>query len=66
MSVFYQTQSQSIHVSGKTYPYREILRGLGGQYQAQDKSWLLPLNDESLKKIEELCKKHWWRQTKSR
>jgi exodeoxyribonuclease VII large subunit len=43
-------------VSGKTYPYRELLRNLGGQYQAQDKSWLLPLNDENLKKVEELCR----------
>jgi exodeoxyribonuclease VII large subunit len=56
MSVFYLTQSQSILVSGKTYPYREILRGLGGQYQAQDKSWLLPLNDASLKQVQELCR----------
>ncbi len=56
MSVFYQTQTESIRVSGKTYPYRDLLRTLGGQYQAQDKSWLLPLNDESLKKIDELCR----------
>jgi len=56
MSVYYITQSQSILVSGKTYPYREVLRNLGGQYQAQDKSWLLPLNDESLQKIDELCR----------
>ncbi|HYX33072.1 MAG TPA: exodeoxyribonuclease VII large subunit [Oligoflexus sp.] len=56
MSVYYITQSQCILVSGKTYPYREVLRNLGGQYQAQDKSWLLPLNDESLQKIEELCR----------
>lgn len=56
MSVYYITQTQTILVSGKTYPYRELLRNLGGQYQAQDKSWLLPLNDEILKKVEELCK----------
>jgi exodeoxyribonuclease VII large subunit len=56
MSVYYITQSQGILVSGKTYPYREVLRNLGGQYQAQDKSWLLPLNDEILQKIEELCR----------
>jgi exodeoxyribonuclease VII large subunit len=56
MSVYYITQSQCILVSGKTYPYREVLRNLGGQYQAQDKSWLLPLNDDILQKVEELCR----------
>jgi exodeoxyribonuclease VII large subunit len=56
MSVYYITQSQCILVSGKTYPYRELLRNLGGQYQAQDKSWLLPLNEENLKKVEDLCR----------
>ncbi len=56
MSVYYITQSQGILVSGKTYPYREVLRNLGGQYQAQDKSWLLPLNDDILQKVDELCR----------
>ena len=56
MSVFFQTETETIVVTGKTYPYRELLREFGGQYRSQDKAWLLPLSDSNLLKIEELCR----------
>ncbi|MCX6129884.1 MAG: exodeoxyribonuclease VII large subunit [Proteobacteria bacterium] len=56
MSVFFQTEIEAIVVTGKTYPYRDLLRGLGGQYRSQDKAWLLPLNEGNLVKVEELCR----------
>jgi hypothetical protein len=56
MSVFYQTEAQVIRVSGKTYPYRELLRNLGGVYQSEDKSWCIPNLGENLSKVEELCR----------
>ncbi len=56
MSVYFQEEDQSIIVRGKTYPYRDLMRSLGGEYVAAEKTWMLPLNTSNLERIAELCK----------
>jgi len=56
VSIFFQTDSNTIIVSGKTYPYREDLRSLGAQYMSQDKVWHLPNTAPNLLRVEELCR----------
>ncbi len=56
MSVYFHQEEQHILVQGKTYPYRDLMRTLGGQYQAADKIWLLPSTPENLERITELCR----------
>ncbi len=56
MSVYFQHNEQHILVQGKTYPYRDLMRTMGGQYQAAEKIWLIPTNPENLARIQELCR----------
>jgi hypothetical protein len=45
-----------IIISGKTYPYKESIRSLGGRFQGGDKVWHLPVSDDVLTQVESLCK----------
>ncbi|MBC7659079.1 MAG: exodeoxyribonuclease VII large subunit [Chitinophagaceae bacterium] len=56
MSVYYVLGTETILVKGKTYPYREVMRSLGAQYNAGDKSWLVPNTPDNVAKVGELCK----------
>ncbi len=56
MSVYYVLSEATLLVKGKTYPYREVMRSLGAQYNAVDKSWMLPNTPENFSKVSELCK----------
>jgi exodeoxyribonuclease VII large subunit len=56
VSVYFQKDEQRIVLHGKTYPYRDMIRALGGQYQASDKTWTLPLTPEILQRVSDLCK----------
>lgn len=56
MSVYYVLSEASILVKGKTYPYRELMRSLGAQYNANDKSWIVPNTPENVSRVGELCK----------
>ena len=56
MSVYYVLNDASILVKGKTYPYREVLRSLGAQYNASDKSWIVPNSPDNVSRVGELCK----------
>lgn len=55
MSVYFEHDQQTIIVRGKTYPYRDLMRSLGGQYQAVEKTWAVPMSQENLQKVSELC-----------
>ncbi len=57
MSVYFEHDQQTIIVRGKTYPYRDLMRTLGGQYLAVEKTWALPMNEENFRQISELCKR---------
>lgn len=56
MSVYFEHDQQIIIVRGKTYPYRELMRSLGGQYMAPEKLWTLPMSPDNLQKVSELCR----------
>ncbi|MBC7533704.1 MAG: exodeoxyribonuclease VII large subunit [Oligoflexus sp.] len=56
MSVYYVLSDASILVKGKTYPYREVMRSLGAQYNASDKSWIVPNTPDNVSRVGELCK----------
>lgn len=56
MSVFFVNDEVRITIRGKTYPYRDLIRSLGGQYEAGEKIWSLPYSPENLQKVSELCK----------
>lgn len=56
MSVYYVLSDTSILVKGKTYPYRELMRSLGAQYNANDKSWIVPNTPDNVSRVGELCK----------
>lgn len=56
MSLYYALGDGGILVQGKTYPYRDRMRALGAQYNAVDKSWIVPHSPENIALVAELCK----------
>ena len=56
MSVYYVLSEESILVKGKTYPYRDVMRSLGAQYNAGDKSWTVPNTPDNILRVGELCR----------
>ena len=57
MAIYYKELDQHIIVSGKTYPYRERIKQLGGRFQSQSKVWLIPHSQQGLAEIAQLCKR---------
>lgn len=56
MVLYYRQVEDTIIVSGKTYPYKEQIKALGGRFQSEGKVWTLPAGDEGLREIQRLCK----------
>ena len=57
MAIFYEQQEDRILVTGKTYPYREAIKALGGRFQGDQRCWSVPGTDPALEKIRELCRR---------
>lgn len=56
LAIYYRIVDQIIIVSGKTYPYKEQIKSLGGRFQSPSKIWQIQNNHENLERIDELCK----------
>lgn len=56
MVVYYKQFKESINISGKTYPYRDVIKSLGGRFNSDDKSWSVPTSDQILFEVKKLCK----------
>ncbi|SMF21774.1 exodeoxyribonuclease VII large subunit [Pseudobacteriovorax antillogorgiicola] len=57
MAIYYRQVDDIIIVSGKTYPYKDIIKSCGGRFQGGDKVWAIPINDAALTEIKALCKR---------
>lgn len=57
MAIYYRKLADQILITGKTYPYRDMIRSFGGKFQTTEKTWLLPLDDTTLTEIAALCKR---------
>ena len=57
MAIYYRQIDDIIIVSGKTYPYKDIIKSCGGRFQGADKVWAIPISDTSLEEIKKLCKR---------
>ena len=57
MAIYYRQIDDLIIISGKTYPYKDIIKGFGGRFQGADKVWAVPASDDSLKEVKQLCKR---------
>jgi exodeoxyribonuclease VII large subunit len=56
MSVHYRAIGSAIILFGNTYPLRERIKALGGRYNGPDKNWRLPLSEQNLSLVDELCR----------
>ncbi|MFW7377598.1 MAG: exodeoxyribonuclease VII large subunit [Oligoflexus sp.] len=56
MAIYYRHLDEHIVVSGKTYPYRDIIKSYGGRFENSQRVWHIPHNEASLKAIDELCR----------
>lgn len=57
MAIYYRKLVDQILITGKTYPYRDMIRSFGGKFQTAEKTWLLPLNEAILSEVAALCKR---------
>ena len=55
MSLYFRKQNNSILIMGQTYQHRGIIKKLGGVFVPDRKIWRLPLSEEALAQVEELC-----------
>lgn len=53
--LFYQRSGDIITVSGRTYPYRDAIKGLGGRFRGDAKVWAIPYSDHGWSEIDKLC-----------
>ena len=56
MAIYYRQVNHSIIISGKTYPYKNRIKELGGTFSGQDKVWTMMANEQTLEAVAELCK----------
>ena len=56
MAIYYRRVDNFIIISGKTYPYKDLIKSLGGRFLGQDKVWSVPASDNSLAELKSLCK----------
>ena len=56
MAIYYRRVDNFIIISGKTYPYKDLMKSLGGRYSGQDRVWSIPASDETLNELRNLCK----------
>jgi len=56
LAIYYRHLDDYIVVSGKTYPYRELIRGFGGTFENSDRVWHIPHSEASIKAIDQLCR----------
>ncbi len=56
MAIYYREVDNNIIISGKTYPYKELIKSFGGNFQRVDKVWTIPSHPDTLAKIQNLCK----------
>ena len=56
MAIYYRHLDDIIIVSGKTYPYKDIIKSHGGRFQGGEKVWTIPVSETSLEEIKKLCK----------
>lgn len=56
MVLYYQKEDQQIIISGKTYPYRETIKSVGGKFDGLNKTWFVPYSPENMDQIKALCK----------
>lgn len=56
MSLHYRQVADHIILIGNTFPYREILKNIGGRFDGANKSWLVPYSEQALQQIETLCR----------
>lgn len=56
LAVYYRTLGQTIIVSGRTYPYKDKIKALGGRFQGDQKVWHIEHNEDNLAQIDTLCK----------
>lgn len=57
MAIYYREQKDQIVVIGKTYPYRELIKALGGRFQPATKAWVIPHSTEHLAEVKSLCQR---------
>ena len=43
-------------MSGKTYPYKDTIKALGGRFLGENKTWRIPFDNETKREIDALCK----------
>lgn len=55
MTLHYREQGQSIVVFGNTFPVKDRIKALGGRFNGAEKNWTIPLNDQNLAAMEDLC-----------
>lgn len=55
MSLYFRKQNNSILVMGQTYQHRGVIKKLGGVFVPDRKIWRLPLSEEALAQVKELC-----------
>lgn len=56
LAVYYRTLGQTIIVSGRTYPYKDKIKALGGRFQGDQKVWHIEHTEQTLTQIDTLCK----------
>jgi len=44
--LIFQETDQGIIITGKTFDYKDRIKALGGHWNAEDKSWLVPLGTD--------------------
>jgi len=53
--IYYECSEYAITISGKTYPYREAIKALGGRFVGHDKTWQVTRSEANLAQVEALC-----------
>ncbi len=57
LALFYRQLEHHIMVTGKTFPYKDALKALGGVFQAGEKVWMIPYSTTSLGEVQTLCRR---------
>lgn len=57
LALFYRQLEHHIMVTGKTFPYKDALKALGGVFQAGEKVWMIPYSTASLGEVQTLCRR---------
>lgn len=56
MAIYYREVDNNIIISGKTYPYKDLIKSFGGIFQKVNRVWTIPSHPDSLTRVHELCK----------